>query len=208
MKTVTTRPYALVLAAAAVVVAGCTGDPTPPPAGAATPPASSTSTSPTPTTSSATSTTPTASTTSTAAIDPNIPPAAKAQTTDGAIAFTKYYYTLINQAWTKPQSGLLTPGSTANCKTCQGFEEDAARYVRGGTHYDRTPLEILEVSPYGPPTPGDRQLVAVTAHQVTANVVDSTGKSVESIKEVRGVFVVDVRWHGTAWKINSIKVLQ
>ncbi len=118
------------------------------------------------------------------------------------------YYTLINQAWTKPQSGLLTPGSMANCKTCQGFEEDAARYVRGGTHYDRTPLEILEVSPYGPPTPGDRQLVAVTAHQVTANVVDSTGKSVESIKEVRGVFVVDVRWQGTAWKINSIKVLQ
>jgi len=43
---------------------------------------------------------------------------------------------------------------------------------------------------------------------VTANVVDSTGKSVESIKEVRGVFVVDVRWQGTAWKINSIKVLQ
>jgi len=143
MKTVTTRPYAVVLAAAPVViVAGCTGDPTPPPAGAATPPASSTSTSPTPTTSSATSTTPTASTTSTAATDPNIPPAAKAQTTAGATEMTRYFFTLLNQSWTKPQAGLMTPHFLSTCKTCQNFEDNARDYVANKQRYDKTPVIV------------------------------------------------------------------
>lgn len=201
--------YAVSLAAAAMVaVAGCTGDARPAVTSPTTPPAASSSPSSASTTSSGTSTTPTTSASTTATADPNVPEAAKAQSLNGAVAFSKYYYALINQAWTKPQAGLLPPHSTPNCKTCQGFEEDAARYVREGLHYDKTPLEVLQVSPYGPATPGDKQLLAVTAHQVPARVVDPSGKSVEEIKDVQGVFVIDVRWSGGAWKFDSIKVLQ
>lgn len=211
MKTVTTRPYAVVLAAAAIViVAGCTGDPTPPPAGAATPPASSTSTSPTPT-SSATPTTPastTPSTSSSPTADPNVPAAAKAQTSDGAKALTSYFFGLVNQAWTRPQMGLLSPLFTPACSSCQNFEDNASKYVREKTRYDKTPLEVLEVSTHGPAVTGPKQTIDVVVHQVAANVVDASGKTVSNVKEQQGIFVTDLAWTNGGWKLTSIKVLQ
>ena len=94
-----TRPstYAVGLALTALLaVAGCTGNPTPTPGGSSTPPAASTTSAST--TSSAAPTPPETSATTPTAIDPNIPPAARAQTTDGAIEFTTYFFALLNES--------------------------------------------------------------------------------------------------------------
>ena len=204
--------YAVGLALTAVLaVAGCTGNPTPTPGGSSTPPAASTTSasttsSATPTATSATSTTTSAP--STAATDPNVPAAARAQTTDGAIAFTKYFFDLVNTSWTKPESGRLPALFTPTCSSCQNFENNAAKYVRENTRYNKTPLEILEVSSHGPAVEGPKQTVDAVVHQVPASVVDASGKSVSNAEERRGIFVSDLVWQGDGWKLTSIKVQQ
>ncbi len=91
--------YAAGMAGAAMVaLAGCSsGAPPAPPGGtgaAATAPATSVATTP-------------AATGSATTTDPGVPAAATAQTPEGAVAFTSYFFTLVNQAWTKPQAGLM-----------------------------------------------------------------------------------------------------
>ena len=117
------------------------GDPTPPPAGAATPPTSSASTSPTPTTSSATSTTPTA-TPSTEATDPNIPPAAKAQTSDGAVAFTGYFAAQANASYQTLNPELLTPLVISECKTCTAMIKQINEYITRQQKYGSPGMSV------------------------------------------------------------------
>ncbi len=208
VQSVTTKPYAVGLATAALIaVAGCTGDAKPTVTISTTSPASSTTSTSESTTGSG-STTPSTSASTTAAADPNVPAAAGAETTEGAIAFTTHFFGLVNQAWTRPEARLLPPLFTAACTSCQNFEDNAEKYVREGTRYNKTPLEVIEVSPHGPPVKGARQTIDVVVNQVAASVVDANGKSVSDIKEQRGVFVAELLWMDTGWKLTSIKVLQ
>lgn len=209
VKSVPTKPYAVGLAVAAMIaVAGCTGDPKPTGTSSSATPTTSTSAASESTTASSTSTTPNTPASASATTDPNVPAAARTQTTDGASAFTRYFYGLVNQAWTKPEAGLLPPLFTAACTSCQNFEDNAAKYVRERTRYNKTPLEILEVSRHGPAIEGPKQTIDVVVHQTAASVVDASGKSVSDIKEQRGIFVTEVAWMDTGWKLTAIKVLQ
>ena len=212
MRRTTPSTYAVGLALTAVfAVAGCTSNSAPAPGVSSTPPAASTTTSAsttsiaTPTATRATSIT---SRPSTPPTDPNVPAAAKAQTTDGAIAFTQYFFDSVNTSWTKPEAGRLPALFTPTCSSCQNFENNAAKYVRENTRYNKTPLEILEVSSHGPAVEGPKQTVDAVIHQVAASIVDASGKSVSNAEEQRGIFVSDLVWQGDGWKLTSIKVQQ
>lgn len=210
VQSVTTKGYAAVglSMAAFLSIAGCTGDAKPTVTISTTSPASSTPSTSESTTGSGSSTTPIASASTTAAAYPKMPAAAGAETIEGAIAFTTHFFGLVNHAWTRPEARLLPPLFTATCTSCQNFEDNAEKYVREGTRYNKTPLEVVEVSPHGPPVKGARQTIDVVVHQVPASVVDANGKSVSDIKEQRGVFVAELLWMDTGWKLTSIKVLQ
>ena len=209
MRRTTPSTYAVGLALTAVLaVAGCAGNPNSTQTATDSSTSTGSSTTSKPTTSSTAPTTPETSTTTTAATDPTVPAAAKAQTTDGAIAFTKYFFDLVNTSWTKPESGRLPALFTPTCSSCQNFENNAAKYVRENTRYNKTPLEILEVSSHGPAVEGPKQTVDAVVHQVAASVVDASGKSVSQAEERRGIFVSDLVWQGDGWKLTSIKVQQ
>jgi len=102
----------------------------------------------------------------------------------------------------------LTPHFTAACSTCQNFEDSAAQYVGAKTRYDRTPIDAQEISSHGPAKPGALQTIDIAYHQFPARVIDATGKSVEDIKDVKGVLVADLAWTDGTWKMTSIKVMQ
>lgn len=92
--------------------------------------------SPTATTSSVPST-PTAPSTGNPALGINgLPDAAKQKTTDGAIAFVKYYVAVLNETGYRPKAGLLEPLATSNCKTCRNFEDSVRSRVSEGLHTD------------------------------------------------------------------------
>ncbi|MFC6713271.1 DUF6318 family protein [Branchiibius cervicis] len=83
------------------------------------------------------SSTPTVASTGNPALGINgLPDAAKQKTTDGAIAFVKYYVSVINQAYQHPQTGLLEPFALESCKTCDRWEQSVAQLVRNNQHAD------------------------------------------------------------------------
>jgi len=202
----TRRRYAATLAAliaASAVVAGCTTSTAGP--GVTTTATSGSSTATTTPTATATST-PSATTAPTAAYPADVPAEARANTPDGAKAFARHFFGQVNKAYTTPQTGLLAPLSTPNCKTCAAAEDNASSYLATGRRYDRDALDVLEVA-LDAETISDGHVVDVTAHQRPAKVVDSAGTVTEQINEVRSVFVVWVRRVAGSWRIDSVKVL-
>lgn len=169
----------------------------------------STSTPPTTTTTRATTTTPTTSTPPPAAALPyptDVPAAARVDSPEGAQAFVKYYFAVINRSDTAPTIGSLPPLSTPTCKSCEGFESNAIGYVQAQVRYSPTPMEVLEVSLAPEPAGPDQLNVDVVARQRVSKGVDPTGKVVETLAAKSGIFFVTVRWTGEHWLLREIKV--
>jgi hypothetical protein len=203
----TRRRYAATLAAliaASAMVAGCTTSTAGP--GVTTTATSGSSTATTTPTATATST-PSATTAPTAAYPADVPAEARANTPAGAIAFAKHFFGLVNRAYTTPQAGLLTPLSTANCKTCAAFESTAADFVAQSQRYDRAAVSILEVAIDSDPPPAGMTLVDVVVDQLPAKVIDSKGSTVTAITGRRGVFVVQLQFAPAGWAVDTIQVM-
>jgi len=194
------------LGALAGGLVGCTSSPAGPgstsgPTGGATSvPATSTATSPS-------SGTATGSATGTLAYPADVPAEARVNSPAGAMAFARHFFAQANLAYTSPRSGLLPPLSTSNCKTCAAFEATASRYVREGLRYDRNPVQILEVSLDAEPLTGGH-MVDLVAHQQPSKVINAAGVVVEDIKDQKVIFVLNVVSVDSAWRIDSVRVMQ
>ena len=125
----------------------------------------------------------------------------------GAKAFAKHFFGQVNKAYTTPQAGLLAPLSTPNCKTCTVFETTAAGFVAQSQRYDRAAVSILEVSIDSDPPPAGITLVDVVVRQLPAKVIDGKGKTVVSVTEEKGVFVVQLRFDTAGWAVDTIQVM-
>lgn len=176
---------------------GSTGGPT---GGATSVPVTSTASSPS-------SGTATGSATGTLAYPADVPAEARVNSPAGAMAFARHFFAQANLAYTSPRSGLLPPLSTSNCKTCAAFEATASRYVREGLRYDRNPVQILEVSLDAEPLTGGH-MVDLVAHQQPSKVINAAGVVVEDIKDQKVIFVLNVVSVDSAWRIDSVRVMQ
>ncbi len=194
------------LGALASGLVGCTSSPAEsgstsgPTGGATSVPATSTATSPS-------SGTATGSATGTLAYPADVPAEARVNSPAGAMAFARHFFAQANLAYTSPRSGLLPPLSTSNCKTCAAFEATASRYVREGLRYDRNPVQILEVSLDAEPLTGGH-MVDLVAHQQPSKVINAAGVVVEDIKDQKVLFVLNVVSVDSAWRIDSVRVMQ
>jgi len=148
-----------------------------------------------------------ASTAPTAAYPADVPAEARANTPAGAIAFARYFFGLVNRAYTTPQAGLLAPLSTTNCKTCAAFESTAADFVAKSQRYDRAAVTILEVAIDSDPPPAGMTLVDVVVDQLPAKVIDSKGATATTITGRRGVFVAQLRFTSAGWTVDTIQVM-
>lgn len=200
-----TRGYAAALATMTIgvvgaTVAACTT--TPPPT--VMPATTGTSPAPSPATATAPSTATTSATT--LAYPTDVPAEARANTPEGAKAFAKYFFAQLNKAYTTPQAGLIAPLSTDSCKSCADYEQKAFGYVREHRRYDRAAIEVLEVSltPGETPPPGIVWL-DVTAHQLPARIIDSSGATTFTVTERTGIFFVALAFRD-GWLVDSVKV--
>ena len=169
--------------------------------------ASSTSAASPTSTSSSVSSTPTAPATGNPALGiTGLPDAAKQKTTDGAIAFVKYYVSVINEAYQFMKPGLLEPMALASCKTCDLWEQsvvdytakeqhtDGPIYRSGGEYYiaanllNATPPEV-HVGTKFPPT--------------AVRLIDQGGQVVksESVEKPEMVFLVE--WTDDGWRVQK-----
>ncbi len=179
---------ATVAVSVAVLTSACSGESTPAPSSTST---SATSGSPTPTSTARPTPTPT------------VPAAARAHTKAGAVAFVRYYFSLVNLAWTRPDAGLLPPHSEDGCLSCKSFQATAQKLVESDSRYSSDPVTVKTISATQR-SPGNQQYLRMQLHQHKVSVVNAAGAVVSTDQEKTGYFTVVTEWAGGRWLIYDM----
>src|SRR5436190_19328581 len=162
-------------ASAALVVlaaAACsTSQGQPKPAQAASPQAPST----------ATSTSLSSPSTAMTAEAPAIPEAARANTAQGAEAFTKYFGEVVNQAFIHQSEASLQALVLPDCKSCSAIMESIVRYREKGQRFTGQYLGVTDAV-FSSSLDGVTKVLAET-DQSGGKVVDSKGVTVETANQ-------------------------
>jgi len=192
--------YAVSLATAATIaVAGCTGDPQPTVTSSTTPPTTSSSSTSGASTTSVTSTTSTTS----AATDPNVPPAARVKTGDGAVAFTAYFATQANLAYRTLKPELLGTLVLPECKTCAAMTKQVNEYITKRQKYEAdfiTPVAVTISN-----ASNNQAQVFLSTDSKGGSVMDSSGNLVEKIPAQQGSVTFYLAYDSGSWRVSEIK---
>ena len=168
--------------AVALVVPGCSGGDDPPPPLKSSPLTSQTTTA-----------------TTSAAAPSDIPPAARAHTPAGAVAFVKYFYDQLNRAWTTPATGLLKPLSDSGCLSCQAFEASAKELFEKNHRYESDPVTISGIhAVVGGPK--GQQYVSARLYQHEVDVVDQHGRTVSTDEARTASTTIALLWTEGGWR--------
>lgn len=147
---------------------------------------------------------PAASATASSAAIAGIPAAAKAHTPAGAEAFTRYFFDVVNKAWTTPTVGAIAALSEPTCKSCVSLEGSAAQLLRNGQRAKAAPLSVTSVDAAGEDSAG-RQTVILVGTQVANAFVDGAGHETGGNKAQRLKSEVTLRHANSTWLISLIK---
>lgn len=203
-----TRVASAAALASALVLSACTGgssDPGPtgttPPSTSATPPPTS-STSQIPTT-----TTPIHATTTSSGPDfpKGVPEAAQKQTPEGAKAFAKYFVSIFNDAWTRPDPDLLRPLCLDRFEACGAYLKTAADLKAKGHRYDGDPLTASSFTVLA--RESSRTPVLMVGFQEKRNVVSQGGSIVLTDPRESLRIVYALSWNDRGWQVYSSKLV-
>lgn len=182
-------------AAAALTLSGCTGGddeptstPTPSaPSAVTTPPAS---------------TSPSASSSATATPNPTasvvVPAAARAHTEAGAIAFASFFMSEADRAFVVSDSSAIEALSGPSCEGCQDTIKGVAEQKAAGQRQVKPSLTVLATNPL-PGGTADALDVQVQVRSDAVDIVDRTGKKVNSTEKGQGVYRVAAVWANDRW---------
>ncbi|KGN36338.1 DUF6318 family protein [Knoellia subterranea] len=199
MKSRTTMTYAVALAlASTLALAGCNGgEKEPTKSATGTSPATG-SASPSGSPSSSATTSPSAST----AV--SIPAAARAHTDEGAIAFVRFFFETVNAAHRAPDTTLLPPLSTNECKSCTSLQATALEYATKGHRAESAPTAPLSALRMRVALPADPVMVEFTLTQNKTSVVDKAGNIVDSQERKQRSQIAVLVWKEGQWFMNGL----
>lgn len=190
-------------AAAAVLLAGCSGgagaQPGPSSGG---PPLSSTTSTSTASTSPPTTSSPSG----TASVA--VPAAARAHTDEGAKAFARFFYQIASRSQFEADSSELRSLSDKNCSACLSLIELADDYQRRGVHTDRDSLRV-EDAVMRPESKPNAPVVDVLALDQASKVVRrSDGAVVSSDEAAKLTFRTTLSWRDQSWVVTDSVLVQ
>ncbi|WP_133241291.1 DUF6318 family protein [Nocardioides gansuensis] len=127
----------------------------------------------------------------------------EAKTDDGAVAFVRHWFDLLNVARLEGETEPLLGVSTKDCATCNNVAELAQRLHQPGGIYDSKPWQILQISSptkYDPPA----WQVAVRVLQPAARVKLPDEKKVHETARGRKTLAATFFWRGDQWKMHEV----
>lgn len=143
----------------------------------------------------------TTSATGTSTTDFVLPAAAKAHTQEGAKAFVRFYWDVLDRLDMHPQNGIIERFSVTTCESCRMQIDTIAAMVRDGVHVETSNTKI------GPPTvrsDSTSDSVIVTFTQTddgSVRVVPSGSKS--TVPPTNLFVAARADWTGTEWKLGD-----
>jgi len=156
-----TGPVAVLALGVAALLAGCSGDPEstptalPPLLPSASPSPSAPSASPVP-----------------------LPSEATAATPQGAAAFTRHYFAVLNEAYRTPDTAALRQLSDPGCNSCSNFIREVDDLRQKGHHYEGGSFVLRSVE--APPVEGGDVVLDVVYANGETRELDAAGQQVSS----------------------------
>lgn len=143
----------------------------------------------------------------TEAVLPPLPDAAKENTPEGAEAFIRYYFEVVNGLYTDPRSGVVPQLSDAGCVSCQRTEATIADLEASSARARTEPFIIRSVASVG----GDPSELARFNMVVDAPenaTVDSSGNESNPGLATTLTGVGAVSWEGERWVLYDLELTQ
>lgn len=190
------RVVARWVAAAALValVGGCGGgEPSPTPSTTSSP---SVSGSPS-TSASSGSPTPSAK----ASVD--LPEAARAHTSDGAIEFAKFYAKILSDAYVHADDGPIRELSDPSCEACSGYADAVASAADQGMRMLSSRVKVASAQLSSTYTEADVTVDVIGVEQA-GKVVNANGQVVQEIPETPLYLRVQAKWTDGGWRAAQI----
>lgn len=132
------------------------------------------------------------------ATGPEVPAAAREKTDAGAEAFVRYFYTRINEAWTKPDSTALVDLSASTCQFCMKMTDRARALEKAKQRYASDPVTVGDLRKV-PNAPEGSVFFDMELTQNQVDIVDVNGAVVDADDRKQGYFDVGVRWQEARW---------
>jgi hypothetical protein len=187
------RTAALAVAAGLLLATGCTGSDD-----AATSPTTAATATASPTAEATDSpTTETPEPTDTSALPP-LPDAATENTPEGAEAFIRYYFDVVNMLHRQPQTGVLEDLTDPECQSCTNAEERISHLVEEEAHLSGDLYSVGEMTRIGGGAP-DVTRFNVDWRGPGATVVGSNGEVLDEIEPADFTGVMAAKWTGDGW---------
>ena len=136
---------------------------------------------------------------------PVVPEAARQDTPAGAEAFVRFYFELLNEAWTTPKAGLLPAFSDPRCQFCQKTEDDARTFVRTKRHYASAPVSLGRAKSL--PAPGGQAYFEIEMTQEKTEIVSDSGAVVTRVSGVTERVKVGVIRGADGWLFRDLESL-
>lgn len=131
---------------------------------------------------------------------PPLPPPAAKNDPQGATSFASHWLDLVDYGYRTLDAGPLRGLAAESCQACSRFVAQLDQDKAAGAKYQGGRIHFLSAVPEGKTT------VTVLFDQDELKVVDSAGRTSETVPANRTIFVFELNWTGTAWRTTAIKL--
>jgi hypothetical protein len=148
---------------------------------------------------------PATSATTTAPVDPvlaRIPAAARPETMEGAAAFVEFYFEQVNLAFRTANAEALTGLTGGTCQLCVSMTQGVSDIASRGRHYGGDLAKVNYATPMDFTATSRR--VLIDADQLKVNVLDKSGRTVDTTSQARLRFVATMQYDGR-WTITRLQ---
>jgi hypothetical protein len=133
---------------------------------------------------------------------PAIPEAVRANTPQGAEAFTKYFGQVVNQAFIHQSEASLQPLVRPDCKSCSAIIDSIVKYRQKGQRFTGQYLGVT-AAVFSSNIDGITRVLAAT-DQSGGKVIDSKGVVVETAPPSKGNLSVQLKFDGQ-WRVVEMQ---
>lgn len=132
----------------------------------------------------------------------SIPAEAMAQTPEGAVAFVKFFFDSVNEAWQQGDPDGLSPLFSGTCGTCANNAQYAVDLKAAGQRTNGPSVEVSDLVAHS--SDGSSMFVDFTLHQLQVSVVDGSEQIVSTSVPSTTPLRAAVRWEEGRWFVGAI----
>lgn len=137
---------------------------------------------------------------------PSIPHDALQNSKAGALAFTRYYVTQINHAFSTPDAAAFDDLFAASCTMCSKYRATAEKFAADGQRQGSQLLWLTSVTAHACDTSSCRVVARFT--QKSVSVLDKSNKVISRTSSGKALFDMTLAWNRDHWVVRQLHTVR